>query len=101
MIPPLRPLFDEYEALERQLADPAVLADPSRSRRVGRRYAELRPAVALARELERQRTRAADARAALDDPELGAFAREELEDALTRETDLADQLQLRIGSTDR
>ena len=93
MIPPLRPLFDEFEALERQLADPAVLADPARSRRVGRRYAELRPAIALARELERQRTRAADARAALDDPELGAFAREELDDALALETDLADQLR--------
>ena len=93
MIPPLRPLFDEFEALERQLADPAVLGDPVRSRRVGRRYAELRPAIALANELERQRTRAADARASLEDPELGAFAREELDDALARESDLADQLR--------
>lgn len=92
MIPPLRPLFDEFEALERQLADPAVLADPARSRRAGRRYAELRPAVDLAHELERQRVRADDARAALDDPELGAVAREELADADERAAVLADRL---------
>ncbi len=93
MIPPLRPLLDEFEALERQLADPVVLADPERSRKAGRRYAALRPVVALVTELERQRTRLADARAALDDPELADVAREELADAGAQETRLADELR--------
>jgi peptide chain release factor 1 len=93
MIPPLRPLLDEYEALERQMADPLVAADPERSRRAGRRYAELRPAVELARSLERQRAREADARAALDDPELADMARDELADARARIEALGEALR--------
>ncbi len=39
------PLVAEFHDLETELADPAVHADPVRSRRVGRRYAALRPVV--------------------------------------------------------
>jgi len=38
-------LIDEFHQLETQLADPAIHADMNRSRRVGRRYAELAPIV--------------------------------------------------------
>jgi len=93
MIPPLRPLLDEFEALERQLADPEVAADPERARRAGRRYAELRPQVALAQALEKQEARAQDARATLDDPELGDMARAELAEAEARIAALADELR--------
>ncbi len=93
MIPPLRPLLDEFEALERQLADPEVAADPDRARRAGRRYAELRPQVALAQALGRQEARAKDARASLDDPELGEMAREELAEAEARIAALAEDLR--------
>lgn len=43
------PLIDEYDALEHQLADPAVHTDPDLARRLGRRYAELRAVVATYR----------------------------------------------------
>ena len=39
------PLVAEFHDLETELADPGVHADPVRSRRVGRRYAALRPIV--------------------------------------------------------
>ncbi len=39
------PLVEEFHQLEGQLADPEVLADLTRSRKVGRRYASLRPIV--------------------------------------------------------
>lgn len=39
------PLVEEFHDLEGQLADPEVLADLARSRKVGRRYAALRPIV--------------------------------------------------------
>jgi peptide chain release factor 1 len=39
-------LVDEYVDLERQLADPAVHADQTKARSLGRRYAELGPIVA-------------------------------------------------------
>ena len=38
-------LIDEFSVLEKELADPALHADVARSRRVGRRYAALRPIV--------------------------------------------------------
>lgn len=38
-------LRDEFAGLEQQMGDPALHADPARSRRVGRRYAELTPIV--------------------------------------------------------
>jgi peptide chain release factor 1 len=41
----------EHADLERQLADPALHADPTRARRLGRRYAELSPVVRTAGEL--------------------------------------------------
>ncbi|MFC2625498.1 MAG: peptide chain release factor 1, partial [Propionibacterium acidifaciens] len=34
-------LREEFVRLETQLADPAVIGDPRRSRRIGRRYSEL------------------------------------------------------------
>jgi len=43
----------EYRQLEAELADPAVHADVTRSRKVGRRYAELRPIVAALTDKQR------------------------------------------------
>ncbi|WP_298805685.1 peptide chain release factor 1 [uncultured Pseudokineococcus sp.] len=40
------PLLEEHAALEQELADPALHADPARARRAGRRYAELGAVVA-------------------------------------------------------
>ena len=45
-------LLAEHAELETALADPAVHADQSRARRLGRRYAQLAPVVQTARALE-------------------------------------------------
>jgi peptide chain release factor 1 len=49
----LEELAREYAALERDLADPAVHADPERARALGRRYGELGPIVHAYREWRR------------------------------------------------
>jgi peptide chain release factor 1 len=49
----LEELAAEYAALERDLADPAVHADPERARALGRRYGELGPVVHAYREWQR------------------------------------------------
>lgn len=68
------PLVEEFHDLEAQLADPEVLSDLSRSRRVGRRYAALRPIVEGIHEYERLTAdRDAAAELADEDP---AFADE-------------------------
>ena len=55
-------LLAEHAELEAQLADPVVHADQARARRLGRRYAELTPVVATARELDAARGDLATAR---------------------------------------
>jgi peptide chain release factor 1 len=51
----LSALLHEHADLERQLADPAVHADPAEARRLGRRYSELGPVVRTANELDAAR----------------------------------------------
>ena len=48
-------LLAEHAELEKELADPAVHADQTRARRLGRRYAELAPLVETARALDEAR----------------------------------------------
>jgi peptide chain release factor 1 len=48
-------LLDEYAELEKRLADPAIHADQTTARRVGRRFAELSPLYKAAGELEQAR----------------------------------------------
>ncbi len=52
----------EYAAVEKELADPAVHADQSAARRLGRRFARLAPVVAVADELDAARADLATAR---------------------------------------
>jgi peptide chain release factor 1 len=71
----LSALLDEYAELERRLADPAIHADQSAARRVGRRFAELTPIHKTATELARARADVAAARElAAEDPAFAAEA---------------------------
>jgi peptide chain release factor 1 len=67
----------EHAELELRLADPAVHADAATARKLGRRYSEIGPIVAVARELEAARADEATARElAAEDPGFGAEADE-------------------------
>jgi peptide chain release factor 1 len=70
----LEELAGEYAALERDLADAAVHADPERARTVGRRYGELGPVVHAYREW--QEVSADEAAARELAPEDASFAAE-------------------------
>jgi peptide chain release factor 1 len=68
----LSELLDEYAQLEQRLADPAIHADQTAARRVGRRFAELTPIHKTATELSQARADLSAARElAAEDP---AFA---------------------------
>jgi len=84
-------LVAEYADLEAQLADPAVHTDQSRSRKLGRRYAELRPVITTYRAWRQAGDDAAAARElGADDP---AF-RAEAESLLVEQAELADRLHV-------
>jgi peptide chain release factor 1 len=70
----LAALRTEYDEVERALSDPAVHADQARARTLGRRFAELAPIVAAARELDATRGDLAAAQDMDDDPEFAAEA---------------------------
>ena len=57
----VRPLLEEYAAIERDMADPAVASDPGVLRRLGRRYAELGRVVTAHRAWETASAALADA----------------------------------------
>ena len=69
----VRPLLEEYAAIERDMADPAVASDPGVLRRLGRRYAELGRVVTAHRAWEAASADLADAvELADDDPDFAA-----------------------------
>ncbi|MFD2421041.1 peptide chain release factor 1 [Amycolatopsis pigmentata] len=73
----LRGLRDEYAELEKQLADPAVHADQSRARKLGRRYAQLTPVIKAIGELDATREDLTAARElAAEDPAFATEAQE-------------------------
>ncbi|WP_181783286.1 peptide chain release factor 1 [Pseudonocardia pini] len=86
-------LVDEYAELETRLADPAVHTDTALARRLGRRYAELGPLVAVARDLAAARSDETAARElAAEDPAFGAEADEIAARIPDLETRLAELL---------
>ncbi len=83
MLERLRHVVDEYETIERQLADPEVLADSDELRRLSKRYNELGPVVDAYRRREARRADADAAREMLT----GASGAER--DMLVAEIDVA------------
>ncbi len=90
-------LQTEYDDLERQLADPALHADPAAARRVGKRHAQLRPVVAAYRQwLVLGADEQAARELATEDPEFAAEA-----DATAQQrVEVADRLTLLLVPRD-
>jgi peptide chain release factor 1 len=78
MIEKLNTLMDEFEALERSLADPALLGDTGRYREAMQRYSELKGIVDAFREYRDVTRQLAEAHELESDPELGDEARSEV-----------------------
>ncbi len=79
MLEKLESLEAEYQTLERQLADPAVLANPSEYQRVSKRYAEMGHLIEIIRQYKEALAHREEARELLSDPELGEMARADVE----------------------
>nr|WP_255719131.1 peptide chain release factor 1 [Brachybacterium sp. ACRRE] len=83
----------EHAELQRRMADPALHADASRARRVGRRYAEVDQIVTALRELRgAAEDRDAARELAVDDPEFAAEAERDAERVATLREHLRELL---------
>ncbi len=89
----LQALSRELDALERSLADPALMSDPSRYRVAAQRYNELKNVHATHQERDRARRELDGAREMLDDPDLGPEARAEVDRLQRRIADLDAELE--------
>ncbi|MDR0341778.1 MAG: peptide chain release factor 1 [Nocardiopsaceae bacterium] len=93
----LSELADEHAALERQLADPAVHADPDQARSLGRRYSELTPIITAFREWQQA---AGDEQAARELAREDSSFAAEAEQLGERRAALEDQLQALLAPRD-
>lgn len=80
MLPKARALAERFDNLTHQLSDPEVLGDGSAMQRIGKERARLEHVARLVREVESLENQLDDAKASLDDPELGELAELEIAD---------------------
>lgn len=71
-------LADRYDELTAQLSDPAVFEDSSNVTKISRERSKLEPVARLYGEYAKLQAALDDARATLDDPDLGELAQEEI-----------------------
>jgi peptide chain release factor 1 len=91
----LEQVVERHRELNRQLAEPEILASPQRLREVAQEHSDLAPVVAAAEELAGVRRQLAGARemaTAGGDPELVELAELEVEELLERESSLLERV---------
>jgi peptide chain release factor 1 len=91
----LQQAVERHAELNRQLAEPEVLASPQRLREVAQEHAELTPVVMVAEELSRVRKQLGEARemaAAGGDPEMAELAEAEVAELGEREVALVAEV---------
>lgn len=105
MFEQFRVMLERCRDLERQLADPAVAAQPALCAALSREHGRLSKVLEPYREYEDLRARRAEAEALLNepgaDPDLLALAREEAERLALREQELAQVLADRMTRDER
>ena len=100
MFDKLKQVEERFDDLNRQLADPAVLADGARYQKVAKARAELEGLVEKYREWQEVEKGLADAREMLSDPEMKALAQEELHGLEERKEALDRELKMLLLPSD-
>ena len=90
----LQAIEERYEALARQLEDPAVYGDPEKLKKLNREQKELAPVVEAFRAYRRAEGDLRDAQELLSDPEMKEMAQEELESAKETIAQLEEELKV-------
>jgi peptide chain release factor 1 len=100
----LEQAVERYRELNRQLAEPAVLGDPDRLRKVAQEHSELSPVAEVIEELERVRRELGEAREmarSSEDDELASLAESEVTLLESRESSLLERARRLLIPKDR
>jgi len=89
----LASLEQEFEALEKSLADPELINDQTRYREAMQRYSDLSSVVKLFREYKEVLSRLEGARELTSDPDLAEMAKEEISELEPRQAALEKDLE--------
>jgi len=100
MLEKLESLEAEYQALERQLADPAVLTNQSEYQRISKRYADMGYLVRTIRQYKEAQANLEGARELQFDPELGDMAQADIEALEPRIGELEAELEVLLLPND-
>lgn len=90
----LKSLVRRHAEVEQLLCEPAVLADRQRANALNRERSQLVPLVSAMSRLEEVQRRIQEDQEALEDPELGPLAREEIAELTTELNTLEQELQV-------
>ncbi len=94
MLTKLKGIEARFEAVESQLSDSAVYADPALLRKLSREQKELEPIVSAYRAYQTAQRDLEDAKALLGDPDLKEMAQEELQRAKEEMERLEEELRI-------
>lgn len=100
MLEKLKEIAERYEALQRELTDPAVYGDTEKLKTVNRELKELTPVVEVYRRFEKASADHASAEELLGDPEFKEMAQEELAASKAEMEKLTGELKLLLLPTD-
>ncbi|MFM8449010.1 MAG: peptide chain release factor 1 [Haliscomenobacter sp.] len=102
MLDKLQAIYDRYQHLEEQIADPEVLQDMSKFKKVNKEYKDLQPIVGAFKEYEQVLSNLELARKTLqeDDQEMQELAKEELADLEPRLAELEEELKMLLVPKD-
>lgn len=96
MFDKLQQIEQEYIDLEKQMADPEIIANQKEYTRMSRRYKEIHVVVDLYREYKKAEAEKKDAEGVMKDPEMEALAREQLESAEATMEELEEKLKVEL-----
>lgn len=99
MLEKLQQLEDEYNDIQKQMADPEVIADQAKYQGLVRKYKQLKPTVELFQELKQVNAEIEEAEAILKDggdDEMVELAKEQLKAAKDRQPELEEKLKVEL-----
>ena len=96
----LEEVVDRFREVEGLLSDPAIIADQNQYRALTKEHATLSELVAVYAEYCRVETEVSGNRELLQDPDLGAMAKEELPELEAQKTDLVEKLKVLLRPKD-
>ena len=96
MLDKLDEILRKFEEIEQLRMDPAIVVNPKKLEKLGKQHAELEPLVKVIILHKKARQQQIDAEELLGDPEMGEYAKEQLDEARAEIAELDEKLKVML-----